>query len=184
MAKTINLVTHNLNKVKEFRRILEPEIKVNHLDRSYPELREESTEEIARSSARRLSKEFNIPVVVEDSGFFIEAFSGFPGICTAFVHRHIGIKGILRLMEGVKERGCSYISVIAYCEPGGEPVSFRGVEKGEVAEEARGSGGWGQDPIFIPEGKDKTYGQLREKEELPNAFRYEAIKKLKRFLLE
>ena len=68
----INFVTSNKNKVKEFRQILEPEIKVNHIGMSYPELRSDDSEEIARHSAKELADKLKKPVVVEDSGLFID----------------------------------------------------------------------------------------------------------------
>jgi len=179
---TINFVTSNKGKVREFKQILEPKIKVNHIEMSYPEIRSEDSEEIARHSAKELSEKFKKPVVVEDSGLFIEALNGFPGTYSATVHKKIGLKGILRLMKGIKNRKCVYKSAVAYCEPGKKPVSFLGTENGTIANAIRGNFGFGHDPIFIPQGSKKTYG------EMPNAterkkFRRIAVLKLKDCLL-
>ncbi len=75
----INLVTSNLNKVREFKAILGDKVKINHILREYKELRSDSSEEIAKESAKRLAEELKIPVVVEDSGLFIKALNDFPG---------------------------------------------------------------------------------------------------------
>src|SRR3989338_4541513 len=133
MKKKINFVTSNLGKVREFKQILEPEIKVSHIKLSYPEIRGEDSEEIARHSAKELSEEFGKQIVVEDSGLFIRALNGFPGTYSATVHKKIGLEGILKLMREVKGRECEYKSAVAYCEPGKKPVSFLGVEKGKIA---------------------------------------------------
>ena len=179
----INLVTSNLNKVREFKAILGNEVKVSHIRMEYRELRSDAPEEIAKESAKRLAEELKIPVVVEDSGLFIEALSGFPGTCSSYIHKRIGLKGILRLMEGIKDRVCYYRSAVAYCEPGKSPISFFGEEKGTVAKEIKGSYGFGHDSIFIPQKSEKTYGEMKNCEDLKR-FRKIAVEKLRDYLLK
>ncbi|MBI2656357.1 RdgB/HAM1 family non-canonical purine NTP pyrophosphatase [Candidatus Woesearchaeota archaeon] len=178
----INFVTSNKNKVKEFRQILEPEIKVNHIEMAYPEMRSDNPEEIARHSAQMLANKLKKAVVVEDSGLFIRALNDFPGTCSAYFHKRIGLQGIIKLMEDIKNRQCTYKSSVAYCEPKKQPVSFLGEEKGTVAESARGDFGFGHDPIFIPEGSKKTYGEIENCVELKK-FRRKAVLKLREYLL-
>ncbi len=180
---TINFVTSNKNKVKEFRQILEPEIKVNHIELSYHELRSDNPEEIARHSAEMLANKLKKIVVVEDSGLFIEALSGFPGTCSAYIHKRIGLQGIIKLMKGIKNRNCTYKSAVAYGEPRKKPISFLGEEKGKVASSIKGSFGFGHDPIFIPEGSGKTYGEMKNSIELKK-FRRRAVEKLRDYLLK
>lgn len=179
----INFITSNPGKVNEFKQILEPEIKVNHIKLSYPELRSDDPEEIAKMSAEMLANKLKKNVVVEDSGLFIMALDDFPGTCSAYIHKRIGLKGLLKLMEGIKERNCTYKSAVAYCEPKKKPISFLGEEKGKVAEKARGSYGFGHDPIFIPAGSGKTYGEMPNCEEIKQ-FRRKAVSKLKSYLLK
>ena len=179
---TINFVTSNLGKVREFRQILEPEIKINHVKMSYPEIRSEDSGEIARHSAKELAEKLNKKIVVEDSGLFIKALNGFPGTYSATIHKKIGLKGILKLMEDIKNRECVYRSAVAYCEPNKKPISFLGEEKGTIAKNIRGNFGFGHDPIFIPEGSKKTYGEMESVEEIKR-FRRRAVEKLKEFLL-
>src|SRR3989344_7413078 len=153
----INLITSNLGKVKELKAYLEPEIKINHIKKEYRELRSDNPEEIAEESAKRLAEQLKKPVVVEDSGLFIKALNGFPGTCSAYIHKRIGLDGILKLMKGIKEREAMYISAVGYCEPNKQPLSFLGTEKGTIALKIRGAFGFGHDPIFIPEGEKKTF---------------------------
>jgi XTP/dITP diphosphohydrolase len=184
MEKTsINFVTSNLGKVKEFKQILEPDIQVNHIKMSYPEIRGEDSEEIARHSAKELAEKLKKNVVVEDSGLFIKGLNGFPGTYSATIHKKIGLEGIIKLMKDVKDKECTYKSAVAYCEPGKEPVSFFGEENGQVAESIRGNFGFGHDPIFIPEGSSKTYGEMNNVEEIKK-FRRKAVEKLKEYLLK
>ena len=179
----VNLITGNSNKVKEFKILLEPEIKVNHIPLEYPELRSDDPEEIVKVAVKQLAEKLEIPVIAEDSGLFIDAKNGFPGTCTKYVSERIGNKGLLMLMKGVKNRKIFYRSAIGYCNPGKDPVSFRGMEEGTMSEKEKGTNGWGQDPIFIPKGKDKTYGETREKDDV-NIFRQKAICQLKEFILK
>ena len=179
----INFVTSNLGKVKEFKQILEPEIKVNHIKISYPEIRSEDSEEIARHSAKELAEKLKKNIVVEDSGLFIKALNDFPGTYSATIHKKIGLNGIIKLMIDVKDRECTYKSAVAYCEPGKNPVSFLGTEKGRIAESISGNFGFGHDSIFIPEGSSKTYGEMENCEEVKK-FRRRAVEKLKEFLIK
>jgi len=184
----INLVTSNLGKVKEFKIILSNEIKINHIELEYKELRSDDPEQIAKDAAKMLAEELQKPLVVEDSGLFIKALKDFPGTCSSYIHKRIGLKGILKLMESVDDRTCFYRSAVAYCEPGKEPVSFLGEEEGKVSNEEKGSYekgsyGFGHDPIFIPENSDKTYGEMENCENLKR-FRKIAVEKLKNYLKE
>ncbi len=179
---SINLVTSNLGKVKEFKQILEPEIKVNHIKLSYPEMRSDDSEDIARQSAEMLANKLKKTVVVEDSGLFIKSLNGFPGTCSAYIHKRIGLKGILKLLENVKDRKCAYKSAVAYCEHGKKPINFLGEENGNVSENIRGSFGFGHDPIFIPEYSNKTYGEIEDYKEVKK-FRRRAVEKLREYLL-
>jgi len=180
---TINFATSNKGKVKEFRQILEPEIKVNHIRLSYPEMRSDNPKDIATMSAEMLSNKLKKIIVVEDSGLFIKSLNDFPGTCSAYIHKRIGLSGILKLMEGEKDRDCTYKSAVACCEPNKKAASFLGEEKGKVAEKIRGKYGFGHDPLFIPAGSSKTYGEMKNAEEAKK-FRRIAVLKLREFLLK
>ena len=179
----INFVTSNKNKVKELKQILEPEIAVNHIEMAFPEMRSNSSTEIAEMSAEMLSKKLNKTVVVEDSGLFIGALKDFPGTCSAYIHKRIGLRGILKLMENVEDRRCTYKSAVAYCEPNKKSTNFLGEEKGTISNEIRGNFGFGHDPIFIPENSKKTYGEMEDFAE-KKQFRRRAVLKLKGFILK
>ncbi|MBI4440701.1 non-canonical purine NTP pyrophosphatase [Candidatus Woesearchaeota archaeon] len=180
----VHLITHNKNKVAEFRNYLEPAIKIIHVDIDYPEIRAETNETVAKHAAQALAEQLQKPVVVEDSGFYIHAWDGFPGVYTATVCKKLGNRGLLKLMQGVEDRTVSYRCAIAYCEPDGIPHVFLGEEEGTMADEERGTLGWGQDPIFVPKEnntQNRTYGEMREPGH--NLFRGRALERLKEYLL-
>jgi XTP/dITP diphosphohydrolase len=175
------LFTGNQNKIAEFKLVLGNEIPFRTFSGEKPELRAEHPADIATPAAKVLAERLKEAVIVEDSGIFIKALNGFPGTCTHYVHDKIGLKGLLKLLEGAKDRSAKYISAVAYCEPGKQPLCFIGEENGKIAKAPRGKNGWGHDPIFIPAGKTKTYGELRKKVDC-DLFRRRAIEKLKDYL--
>mgnify|MGYP001580431472 FL=1 len=129
------LITGNEQKIKEFEAVLKGSgIRFEVLRAEKPELRSDDPCEIVNVAAKTFSERLKKAVVVEDSGFFIDALKDFPGTCTKYVYKKIGNSGILKLMKGVKNRRCFYKSAVAYCEAGKEPVCFLGVEEGKIAE--------------------------------------------------
>ena len=177
----ILFVTHNKGKVREFKEILGKE-NIEHKDFEYPEIQSDDPVEIAKAGAKYCAEKFGKAVVVEDSGVFISALNGFPGTFSATIHKQIGLKGILKLMEGVKDRRCFYKSAVGYCEPGKEPLGFLGEEEGTLAMKERGNHGFGHDPIFIPKGSKNTFGQMDLEEKNKYSMRRKALEKLKRHL--
>ncbi len=157
--KRITLITGNKNKEKEIRAILEKfEIDVEIIDINLPEIQSESLEEIALDYARKAYGIIKKPLICEDAGLFIDILNGFPGPYSSFVFKSIGNEGILKLMEGKKERKATFVSVIAYKDPEKEMI-FKGEVIGSIVNEKRGLG-WGFDPIFMPVGSTKTFGEM------------------------
>ena len=122
----IYFVTCNKCKVNEVQKIVGGKYLIKQIPIDYPELRSDYPEEIAKLAAKQLADKLNKPIIVEDSGLFIKALNGFPGTSSAYIHKRIGLKGILKLMKGVKNREAMYVSAVAYCEPGKDSVSFLG----------------------------------------------------------
>jgi XTP/dITP diphosphohydrolase len=161
VMQPITFATGNPKKAEEVRRILKPYgIEVDVIKARKIEIQDESIERIAAFSARMLSKRIGKPLIVEDTGLFIDALKGFPGPYSAYVYRTIGLTGVLKLMENIKNRDATFRCVVAYCEPGGKPLTFKGEVRGCIAYEARGDAGWGYDPIFEPRGYSRTYAEL------------------------
>jgi XTP/dITP diphosphohydrolase len=97
-------------------------------------------------------------VLGEDSGIEVAALGGRPGVHSA---RYEGWQDrLLRELEGVEDRDARYVCVIVALAPDGEEVVAGGTLEGRVAHEARGSEGFGYDPIFIPAGETRTVAEL------------------------
>jgi XTP/dITP diphosphohydrolase len=118
--------------------------------------------------------------MIEDAGMFIDCLKGFPGVYSAYVQKTVGNNGILRLMDGMDNRGAAFKSVVGYVEPGMEPVVFKGELKGDIGFEPRGTGGFGYDPIFYVNGKSLAEMSLEEKNRISH--RAGSMKALKQWL--
>jgi XTP/dITP diphosphohydrolase len=161
--KKIYFVTSNKGKVFEAKTILSKlKIKVIQINLGYPEIQADNLEEVALFGVNYLKKRFKNPFIIEDAGLFIDSLKGFPGVYSSYVFYRIGCSGILKLMNDKydKDRNAFFKSVYAYFEPKKEPVLFLGESKGKISCKILGTHGFGYDPIFIPDGEKKTFGQM------------------------
>ena len=159
MEKKITYVTGNWAKILSARQILEPlGYEIEQVKMEVPELQDDSIEEVAKFSAKWASDKLKCAVIKNDSGLQVDALGGFPGPYTHYAEDTIGEDGLLKLLEGVENRKAEFIEVLAYCEYGKEPVTFKSVTNGTIAKQKSGTYGWGWDFVFIPEGETKTLG--------------------------
>lgn len=122
------------------------------------EIQSDQLEDIAIQKSIDAFEKITRPLIVEDTGIFIESLKGFPGPYSAYVLATIGNKGILDLLSNRSDRSAFFRSVIAY-KDSTDNVVFFGDTKGTISENIT-EGGWGYDPIFIPEFSSLTYAQL------------------------
>ncbi len=111
-------------------------------------------------------------IFADDTGLEIDALDGEPGVYTArWAERETGMhlpemetyaanrQKALRELADKTNRGCQFRTVITLITPG-KTIQVEGVVRGEMTKEEHGQGGFGYDPIFVPEGYDKTFGEL------------------------
>jgi XTP/dITP diphosphohydrolase len=174
--KTVYFVTGNPGKVREAKAMFEKlGIDLQQLAYEYPELQSDDLEEIAKYGAKNAAMYLKKPIIVEDAGMFISALKGFPGPYSSFIFKCIGNEGILKLMKGVKNRNAQFTSVVGYCEPGKEAITFSGSVKGKISDEPRGKMGFGYDPIFLYH--NKTFAQMSTEEKNEVSHRCTALRK-------
>ncbi len=165
--------TKNKHKVAEFQAMLEKhglkniEIISTEAFPEFPELTENGStfEENSAMKAEQASRFADMPAFADDSGLSVQALNGAPGVYSA---RYAGenatdadrIAKLLKEMQGVKDRSAAFVCVITLAYRGKVFVSFCGEVKGKIAEMPGGNGGFGYDPIFIPDGYDKTFAEL------------------------
>ncbi len=175
----ISVATKNRHKVEEANIALKSfGIELVPVDVPKVEIQSDDLREIAIYAARAAYQYLRRPVVVEDSGLFIDALNGFPGPYSSYVYRTIGVEGILKLMRGVEDRRARFVAVVAFALREDWIEVFEGVVEGTIAEEARGSHGFGFDPIFVPFGETRTFAEMSSEEKTRYSHRGRAFRKL------
>ncbi len=161
MSRELTFATSNRHKFAEVRAILADRgISVAMRAMELREIQADTLEEIAAEKVREASLIVDGPVIVEDTGLFIDDLRGFPGPYSAYVFRTLGNQGILRLLEDTADRRATFNSVFAYGDAGGAVECFAAEAPGTMALACRGEG-WGYDPIFVPDNASgRTYGEL------------------------
>ena len=186
----ILFATGNSNKVSEASRVLAKfghtisQLEIDGKTMDFSEPQADGIQEIAISKsvqARDFVMGTNFeesPILVEDSGLFINSLNGFPGPYSSFVERKIGLQGILDLLKDKEERVAEY-KAVAILSTKNETISSEGRCIGNISKKIIGGMGFGYDPIFIPdEGDGRTCGQLLPEEKSQISHRMRALKGL------
>lgn len=177
----IMFVTSNAHKFQEVREIMESSsIEVQWHEMQYEEIQADTTEEISRDSCIKLAKKIEGKFFLEDTGLYIDPLNGFPGPYSSFVQKTIGNKGILRLLHN-NGRNARFLTVISYWN-GKDVIQFRGELEGKISYTERGSTGFGYDPIFIPDGYEKSLSEMTPAEKNGISHRSTALKKFMDYL--
>jgi len=182
MSKLV-LASKNTGKIVELERLLSnlaADVKILGLA-DFPDLPEvvesgKSLSENAWLKAKQISDFTKLPALADDSGLFIDALNGDPGIYSARyagysgsdakVRDKLNIEKVLTQLANTPagSRGAQFKTVVAFYQPavGGQKAEHQvlGELKGEITRQSQGDNGFGYDPIFLPEGFDKTLAQL------------------------
>lgn len=191
----IFIATKNHNKLKELKRILIPMgfevLSENDLEKPLPEVEETGTtyEENALLKAHSGLKETGLITVADDSGLSVDILDGAPGLYSA---RYSGTgatyasnnEKLLAALDGVPrdKRTATFVSAIACVFPDGREFTVRGECKGYVADECRGEGGFGYDPLFICEAG--CYAEMTPEEKDRVSHRGNALRAFKKELVK
>ena len=164
--KTITFATGNAGKLYEAQALM-PHVNLVSHSVDFAEPRSNDLEVIAREKLRQARAVIKGPCFVQDSGFYIDALNGFPGSYVNFALKTIGMEGILKLMEGKKNRRCAFCQCLAYFDGQTEHI-FTSEHTGMLTHAPHGcdraqqwSALW---HIFIPEGFDKTLSELTQEQ--------------------
>ena len=154
----------NNHKFEEAQRILSNlGLEINMFKITLEEIQSNSMNEIAKRKALDAFRKIKKPVIIEDDGLFIESLDGFPGPYSSYVYDTIGNKGIMRLLENIETRNAKFVAIIAYCDEENVANLFESSIPGKISLSIE-EGGWGYDPIFIPDGESKTYANVSDKD--------------------
>ena len=169
-ATRVILATRNEHKVRELGEILAG-IELLPLPDDFvaPEETGETFEENALIKARAAAEATNRPAIADDSGIEAEALGGRPGVRSArYAGEHATDGENLDKLraEAPPGSGLRYVCAVAYIEPGEPPRTVEGTCEGHMAEDPRGEGGFGYDPVFVPADGDgtRTMAELSDEE--------------------
>ncbi len=142
----------------------------------------------ALQKAQYIRVKFGLDCFADDTGLEVEALNNAPGVYSA---RYAGpghdseanMKKLLNEMEGKENRKARFRTVIALLL-GGETHLFEGIVEGSITTEKRGGNGFGYDPVFVPEGYDKTFAELGNDVKNKISHRARAVEQLEAFLAQ
>ena len=172
----------NEHKFQEAERILANlGMQINLFKTTLEEIQSNNLNDIAEKKAINAYDLIQKPVIIEDDGLFINALNGFPGPYSSYVYDTIGNKGIMDLLENSKVRDAKFVSIIAYCDSDCDVKLFESSIPGKISSVIE-KGGWGYDPIFIPDGESKTYANVSDKDKFSH--RSAALTKFSNWFLD
>lgn len=175
-------VSSNENKFQEAERILSNlGVKINFSKTTLEEIQSSSLSEIAEQKVISAYELVQKPVIIEDDGLFIDSLNGFPGPYSSYVYDTIGNKGIMNLLENSEFRDAEFVSIIAYLDDNDGVKLFESSIPGKISSVIE-KGGWGYDPIFIPDGESKTYANVLDKDKFSH--RSASLKKFSNWFLD
>lgn len=194
--KRIVFATNNQHKLQEIREILSPEFEIVSLKEigcheDIPETGN-TLEENALQKARYVSERYHISCFADDTGLEVEALEGAPGVHSARYAEgtdhdsEANMTKLLRELEGKENRQARFRTVIALIELGEDETEnvhlFEGIVEGHISTERQGNEGFGYDPIFVPEGYEKSFAALGETIKNHISHRARSVKKLAEYL--
>jgi XTP/dITP diphosphohydrolase len=191
---TLILATRNEGKLRELRPLLagsgiELETLAGHPEVGEVEETGSTFDDNACLKASHAANVTGCWALGEDSGLVVDALAGAPGVQSA---RFAGAHGddeannerLVRDLEGAVRRSCRYVCALALARPGGEIVTVvRGSCEGTILEQARGEGGFGYDPLFLPAGDTRSMAELSPDEKAAISHRGRATRSMRPLLI-
>lgn len=177
----LTFVTGNQAKADLMSQYLEEGI--DHIKLDLTEIQTLDAEEVVRHKVMEAYLIVKKPVLVEDTSVVFQALGRLPGPFIKFFTHELTNAGICQLMRPYKNKSAIASINFGYYD-GKEVTIFTETLKGRVADEPKGTGGMGWDPIFIPEGHDKTRAELSNEDYDVTSPRRKAVERIKEFLKE
>ncbi len=177
--KSLTFITSNESKVAQVKQYLD--IPLQHRAIDLPEIQSLDLHEVVTAKAKAAFEIIQTPVLVEDTSLEFLALGTLPGPFIRWFMAELGVNGLCRLLDAYDNR-TARASVCFGLYDGNDIHFFESEVAGSIAKTPRGGNGFGWDPIFIPEGQDKTWAEMTSEEQLATAVRRPALQKLELFL--
>ena len=180
----IYFITGNRMKAAEAEDILELfGIRIEQKIIKTDEIQNPDAEKVAVKKAEEAFRIVRKPLFVEDTGLYIKSMHGYPGTMIKHFFDSIGPRGIVDFLNG-RDRAAEAVTIVAFADNKGKVVTFKGIVKGKIGERVSKSRGFHWDSIFIPEGYDSTYAEMRQEEKNRISQRRKALEKFAKWLLK
>jgi|SRR5436190_4068256 len=151
------LVTGNRDKVAEARRVWP--VDIEHVALDLPEIQSLDLDAVLQAKADEAWRRLGRPLVVEETGLELAALSGFPGPLVKWMLESVGATGIARAAVALGDPRATARCRLLYVD-GRARTAAEGSTRGVLVAEPRGVAGFGWDPVFLPDGETRTYGEL------------------------
>ena len=194
--KEIIIGTNNKGKYKEICDLLPKKLKKyspKELDISSPEETGKTFKENSFIKASYFSQKTNLICLSDDSGLEIDLLSGRPGVYSSRWNEkknnfNSSIRKVFEEMNNIKknwknENMARFVCCMTLYWPGGKNYTTQGIVKGKISNIKKGKNGFGYDPIFIPSGHNKTFGEMIPKMKMSIDHRFKAFLKIKKFFI-
>lgn len=179
MSERPTFITGNPSKAEQLSWHLG--IEVEHQAANVPEIQSLDLAEVVDHKARAAFEIVSGPVLVEDTSITFNALGKLPGPLVKWFLHELDNDGLCHLLDNYDDRSATASVLFGYFD-GTTLVSFSGEARGTIARAPRGSRGFGWDPIFIPEGSSKTWGEMTKEEQTETSMRRIALQKLEEHL--
>lgn len=175
----LTFVSGNEIKAREAGEILK-EYEIENIPLDIPEM-QGNDDEVVKEKARLACDELGKAVFVDDTALCFNALNGLPGhYIKEFVER-LRLEKITKMLDGFDDKTALAACIIGFCEPGKKPMIFKGEVKGSIVK-PRGMKEFSWDPIFLPDGHNKTYAEMKDSEKNAISHRRKALLKFKEYL--
>ncbi len=171
----LTFITGNAAKAEQLGRHLN--FPVTHQKVDLVEIQSLDLNEIVKHKAKEAFKIVGTPVLIEDTSLVFTALGKLPGPLIKWFLTELDNEGLARLLDGYEDRSAR-AEVLFGLYDGTKLRTFFGSSVGSIAKKPRGEHGFGWDPIFIPKGYDKTWGEMIPEEQKETSMRRIALKKL------
>lgn len=178
---TLYFISTSKHKVEEFKKSLSPEVEFERLELDLAEIQSLDPKEVITHKLNEARKLHSGELMVEDSSLCLDALNGFPGPLIKFLFKSVGNNGLLKIVESFNCNSVQARTMIGYFN-GKEILFFEGVAKGKLVP-IRVNSDFGFDPIFLPEGNDKTFSEMTREEKNLISHRGRALQKFKEYYL-
>ncbi len=175
--KPITYITGNKHKLEHFMRYAE--FPVDHVDLDLTEIQSLDTNKIVEHKVREAYAKVKKPVLIEDVSLTFHALGKLPGPLIKWFLESIKAEGLCRLIDNYKDRSATASVIFAFYD-GTTVTLFSGEMHGTIAPKPLGDG-FGWTPIFIPDGWNKSYGEMNVQEQKETSMRRIAVEKLNKF---